>query len=67
MNETKSKEMRRGVNILVVLAVLTAVEFGLALVVPIWELLVVAALIKAILVIYNYMHFPRLWAEGGGH
>jgi hypothetical protein len=76
MNDTrKAAEMRLGVNILIILAVLTAVEFGVALlpqlqlgVTQVWPVLIVIALIKAILVIHNYMHFPRLLApEEGGH
>ena len=76
MNDTrKAAEMRLGVNILIILAVLTAVEFGVALlpqlqlgVTQVWPVLIVIALIKAILVIHNYMHFPRLFApEEGGH
>ena len=76
MNDTpKAAELRHGVNILVILAVLTVVEFGVAVLPQILSLpdlqvgpvLIVLALTKAILVIHNFMHFPRLFAEEGGH
>jgi hypothetical protein len=76
MNETKARELRLGVNILIVLAVLTLVEFGVAVLpqilaqpeLPVWPVLVVIALIKAMLVLQNYMHLPRLFApDEGGH
>jgi len=71
----KAQELRLGVNILVILAVLTVVEFGVAVLpqvlsvsIPVWPVLILIALIKAFLVIHNYMHFPRLLApEEGGH
>ncbi len=76
MNDAKkATELRQGVNILIILAVLTAVEFGVAIlpqlqlgITQVWPVLILIALIKAILVIHNYMHFPRLFApEEGGH
>jgi hypothetical protein len=71
----KAQELRLGVNILVILAVLTVVEFAVALLpqvlsvsIQVWPVLILIALIKAILVVHNYMHFPRLLAsEAGGH
>ena len=68
MNDVKrAKELRQSVNVLVVLAVLTAVEFWLAVTTQMWALLVVIALVKAGLVIQYYMHLPRVFAEEGGH
>lgn len=68
MNDAKkATELRLGVNILVILAVLTVVEFVVALAAQIWEVLIVIALIKAALVLQNYMHLPRLFSEEGGH
>ena len=77
MNDNqKAAELRAGVNILVILAVLTAAEFGVALLpqllgqpeLAVWPALVVIALIKAGLVLQNYMHLPRVLApDEGGH
>ena len=51
-----------------VLAVLTVVEFWIALVnCTARSFLMLIAAVKAILVIWFFMHVKRLWAPEGGH
>ena len=56
----------QGVFIFVYLAVLTVLEFGIALTFNSTVLLVVIALVKAALVVYYYMHIYKLNAEHEG-
>jgi cytochrome c oxidase subunit 3 len=56
-----SAAFRLGVMVFAVLAVLTAVEFGLALWLNVLPLLMLVAVIKAGLVLYYYMHIYRLF------
>ncbi len=65
----KKSALNQGVLIFVYLAVLTALEFGLALFLPNVVLLAVVALIKAGLVAYYYMRIYKLGHEdhGEGH
>jgi cytochrome c oxidase subunit 3 len=58
--------MRQGVIIFVFLAVLTALEFFVAIAIGSVFLLVVIAVIKAALVLYYYMHIYRLNFEDEG-
>jgi cytochrome c oxidase subunit III len=60
-NHTGGK--RLGVNIFAVLAVLTAVEYFIAIEIPVTFLLLIAALSKAGLVAYYYMHVYKLGIE----
>lgn len=63
--ENKSM-LGQGVLIFVYLAVLTGLEFFVALTFDAVPLLVVVALVKAALVVYYYMHIYKLSAEGEG-
>lgn len=63
----KAAELRRGVVVMVVLAVLTLVEYLLAVMLNLWVALAVIALVKAAIVINYYMHLPRVFHEEGGH
>ena len=56
----------QGVFIFVYLAVLTVLEFGIAITFNSAVLLVVIALVKAVLVVYYYMHIYKLNAEHEG-
>jgi cytochrome c oxidase subunit 3 len=60
-HQDKSSAQRLGLLVFIGLIVLTAVEFGLALYLNIWQLLVLVAVSKAGLVIYYYMHIYRLF------
>ena len=57
----KSSILRLGLLVFLLLAVLTAIEFGLALALDSWLLLALVALIKAGLVGYYYMHVYKLF------
>ena len=64
MEETKKAENRRTIIIFVILAILTGVEFWLALnlaspAVP----LIIVALLKAALIVQYFMHIYRLRRE----
>jgi hypothetical protein len=53
--------LRLGFMVFIVLAVLTATEFGFALFLNVWPLLALMAVLKAGLVMYYYMHIYRLF------
>jgi cytochrome c oxidase subunit 3 len=58
---TKSSAMQLGLLVFVALAILTAVEFTIALTTSLWQVLAVIPFIKAGLVLYYYMHISRLF------
>jgi cytochrome c oxidase subunit IV len=64
MDEKKRKAVyEKGLIVLVWLAVLTIGELWFALMgVPWWSILVVIALVKATLVVRDYMHIGRLFS-----
>jgi len=62
-NQDKKSMLSQGVFIFVYLAVLTALEFFVAITFDSVPLLVVIALVKAVLVLYYYMHIYQLNAE----
>jgi cytochrome c oxidase subunit IV len=55
--------------VLIGLAVLTAVEYGIAVALHsnVLPYLAVIALIKAGLIVQYFMHVAQLWREEGGH
>ncbi|MBE0680273.1 MAG: heme-copper oxidase subunit III [Anaerolineales bacterium] len=61
----KSSAFRQGVVIFVYLAVLTALEYFVAVTFKAISILVVVAILKAALVMYYYMHIYKLNEEGG--
>jgi len=67
MMEHKALELRRGVLVFVALAVLTAVEYAIAVFTGIYLLLAVTALGKAGLVVWYYMHIKRVFSTSGDH
>jgi cytochrome c oxidase subunit 3 len=64
--QEKSSMLSQGVFIFVYLAVLTLLEFGIAISFNSAVLLVAIALVKAVLVVYYYMHIYQLNAEHEG-
>jgi cytochrome c oxidase subunit 3 len=60
---SKSSSLQLGIIVLGALAVLTAVEFAIALTVNIWQILAIIPFIKAVLVFYYYMHIYRLFQD----
>lgn len=65
----KKAALNQGMIIFIFLAVLTALEFFIAVTMDVVPLLVLVALVKAGLVLYYYMHIYKLNAveEGGEH
>ncbi|HEX2697010.1 MAG TPA: cytochrome c oxidase subunit 3 [Anaerolineales bacterium] len=59
----KSEALRQGIIIFVFLAVLTGLEFFIAVALQAIVLLVVVAIVKAALVMYYYMHIYKLTRE----
>jgi len=64
--EDKKTMLSQGIYIFVYLAVLTGLEFFVAITFKAVALLVVVALVKAVLVVYYYMHIYKLNAEHEG-
>lgn len=63
MNDKKTAAYRLGLITLVILAVLTIVEFIIAVYMGALVLLFIIALLKAAVIIQNFMHIARLWQE----
>ncbi len=63
----KRNELTRGVVVFIILAVLTAIEFGLARLEAATLFLVLIALTKAGLVLWYFMHLARVFKSEGGH
>ncbi len=58
----KASVLQLGLLVFGSLAILTTVEFVIALTVNIWQVLVIIAMIKAVLVFYYYMHISSLFS-----
>ncbi len=65
----KMNELKRGVVVFIILAVLTGIEFAIALLEVSFILLALIALVKAIAVLWYFMHLPRVFnpSSEGGH
>jgi len=63
MNDKKAAAYRLGLITLIILAVLTAIEFVVAIYLGSLVLLFIIALVKAAVIILNFMHIARLWQE----
>lgn len=61
----RSAVYRLGVMVLIGLAILTGVEFGVAVTLSSLVALVIIGLIKAGVIIQYFMHVSSLWAEEG--
>ena len=66
MNEKKAAAYRKGAITLAILAVLTLVEYFLAVglesaTVP----LIIIAIVKMAIIVQSFMHISRLWSEEG--
>ncbi len=61
--ELKSAAYRRGVYVFAVLALLTAVEYFVAISLHSTVLLFIIALLKAAAIVQYFMHIYRLWRE----
>lgn len=67
MADGKKAAMRRGNMVLLILALLTIVEFGIALYMESTVLLLIVALLKAAVVVWVFMHVYRLWRGEEDH
>ena len=63
MNYKKTAAYRLGLITLVILAFLTIGEFIIAVYMGALVLLFIIALLKAAVIIQNFMHIARLWQE----
>lgn len=63
MNEKKAAAYRLGVITLLILAVLTVIEFAVTIYLGSLVLLFIIAVVKAAVIIQNFMHIARLWRE----
>jgi cytochrome c oxidase subunit IV len=63
MDEKRAAAYRLGVTTLIILAVLTIVEFFVSVYLGSTVLLLIIALIKAAIIVQNFMHIARLWRE----
>jgi cytochrome c oxidase subunit III len=60
---TKSSSMQLGFFVFAGLAILTAGEYIFALTLNIWQVLAIVPILKAVLVLYYYMHISRLFVD----
>lgn len=67
----EGRAQSRGLRVIVILAVLTIVEYIIAVGISggavLVTLLSVAAIAKAWLIMVEFMHLPKLWHPDGGH
>ncbi|MEZ4516509.1 MAG: hypothetical protein R3C44_06625 [Chloroflexota bacterium] len=63
MEEKRAAAYRLGVTTVITLAVLTIVEFFVSIYLGSTVLLLIIALIKAAIIVQNFMHIARLWRE----
>ena len=65
--KTKAAAFRTSITVALILAVLTVVEYFVALSMPFAAILLLLGLFKAFFVVNNYMHISRLWSPEEGH
>jgi fatty acid desaturase len=62
--EKKNQAYRKGVYVFILLAILTAAEYLIARISPMWwALLMVVALVKAFFILRDYMHIAHVFAS----
>jgi amino acid transporter len=67
-HQTKGAAFRQGIVVALILALLTVIEYYVALALPSAALLFLLALVKSALVVYFFMHISRVWSSNqGGH
>ena len=63
IEEKKKQDYRKGASVFIVLAILTAGEFLIARISPLWWVpLMIVALVKAYFITRDYMHIARVFA-----
>lgn len=63
MSEKRAAAYRLGIITLLILAVLTVIEYVIAISLESIVLLFILALVKAAVIVQNFMHITRLWRE----
>ncbi len=63
MNDKKAAAYRLGVMTLIILAVLTGIEYAVGVYLESIVLLFILAVMKAVVIVQNFMHITRLWRE----
>lgn len=63
MDEKRAAAYRLGITTLIILAVLTIAEYFVSVYLGSTVLLLIIALIKAAIIVQNFMHISRLWRE----
>lgn len=65
--EKKAEDLRTGITVLIVLAVLTLVEYGISFLETPNIALFILGLFKAALIIQYFMHINSLWSDEEEH
>ncbi|MFO7661238.1 MAG: hypothetical protein R6X18_01465 [Chloroflexota bacterium] len=63
MSEKRAAAYRLGIITLLILVVLTIVEFMVGIMLESFILLFILSLVKAAIIVQNFMHITRLWRE----
>ncbi|MBP6787596.1 MAG: hypothetical protein KA170_08405 [Candidatus Promineofilum sp.] len=63
LNDRKAAAYRLGLITLIILAVMTVAEYFVSIYTGSLILLMIIALIKAAIIVNNFMHITRLWRE----
>ena len=63
LNDRKGAAYRMGLITLIILAVMTVAEYFVSIYTGSLILLMIIALIKAAIIVNNFMHITRLWRE----
>jgi hypothetical protein len=63
MDDKKAAAYRLGFITLIILAALTAVEFAVSIYLGSLVLLFITGVVKAAVIVQNFMHITRLWRE----
>ena len=66
LNDRKGAAYRMGLITLIILAVMTVAEYFVSIYTGSLILLMIIAVIKAAIIVNNFMHITRLW-RGGSH
>jgi heme/copper-type cytochrome/quinol oxidase subunit 4 len=63
LNDRKAAAYRLGLITLIILAVMTVAEYFVSIYTGSLILLMIVAVIKAAIIVNNFMHITRLWRE----
>ena len=63
LNDRKAAAYRMGLVTLIILAVMTVAEYFVSIYTGSLILLMIIAVIKAAIIVNNFMHITRLWRE----